>query len=57
MAMLALGLANAAAFHALRRRQAAGDAGRTVPGQRALGATSLAVWLAVIVLGRLIGYF
>jgi len=57
MAMLALGIANAAAFHALRRRRTPGDAGGDIPGQRVIGAASLAVWLAVIVLGRLIGYF
>jgi hypothetical protein len=57
MAMLALGVANALAFHALRRRHAPDDPGRDIPWQWLIGATSLAVWLAVIVLGRLIGYF
>jgi len=55
MAMLALGVFNALAFHVLRRRHTPGDG--DVPWQRAIGATSIAAWLAVIVLGRLIGYF
>lgn len=55
MAMLVLGVANALVFHTLRRRHAPDD--REVPWQRAIGATSVAVWLAAIVLGRLIGYF
>jgi uncharacterized membrane protein len=57
MAMLALGVANALAFHALRRRHAPDDPDRDIPLQRSVGVASLAVWLAVIVLGRLIGYF
>jgi hypothetical protein len=57
MAMLALGIANALTFHALRRRHVPEDPGHDIPLQRSVGATSLAVWLAVIVLGRLIGYF
>ncbi|MBE0531141.1 MAG: hypothetical protein IH626_09950 [Rhodospirillales bacterium] len=57
MAMLALGIANALTFHALRRRHVPDDPGRDFSWQRLIGATSLAVWLAVIVLGRLIGYF
>jgi len=54
MGMLALGLANAMAFRAVHPAQATGDPGR---GQRAIGAASLVIWLSVIVLGRLIGYF
>ena len=57
MAMLAVGLANAAALHALRRRHDPEIAGRPVPGRRLFAAASLAAWLSVIVLGRLIGYF
>jgi hypothetical protein len=52
--VLTLGLANVLAFHALRRSR--GEVG-SVALQRLHGATSLTVWLTVIVLGRLIGYF
>lgn len=55
MGMLVLGVANALVFHTLYRRHSPDD--RDVPWQRAIGATSLAVWFSVIVLGRLIGYF
>lgn len=58
MALLALGLANVAVYHALRARAGPEAA---APGsivlRRLLGATSLTVWLAVLVLGRLVGYF
>lgn len=54
MAVLAVGVANALLFHALRRRAGGAEA---VPAGRLLGALSLAVWLAVIGLGRLVGYF
>ena len=57
MAMVALGIANALTFHALRRRHVPDDPGRDIPLQRSVGTTSLAIWLAVILLGRLIGYF
>jgi hypothetical protein len=61
MLMLALGLANVAAFHALRRpREGRGSDPAplsSVALQRLHGATSLTLWLCVIVLGRLIGYF
>lgn len=54
MAMLALGLVNVSLFHVL---------GRVAPGplsvaaRRLSGALSLALWPAVLVLGRLVGYF
>jgi len=54
MAVLAVGVANALLFHILRRRAGGAEA---VPGGRLLGALSLAAWLAVIGLGRLVGYF
>jgi hypothetical protein len=54
MALLALGLANILAYHALRRK---GPAAKSLLLQRLFGATSLTVWLGVILLGRLIGYF
>lgn len=60
MLVLALGLANLVAYHARRRRGrpgANGPAPGSVPLQRLLGATSLTVWVSVIVLGRLVGYF
>jgi hypothetical protein len=59
--MLALGIANALAYHFLRRRQGRtgpGGAGlESIPLQRLMGAMSIATWLSVIVLGRLVGYF
>lgn len=59
MLVLALGVTNAVAFHALGRRHdgAGAHAGAPVPLQRLQGATSLTVWMSVIVLGRLVGYF
>jgi hypothetical protein len=60
MVMLALALGNVAAFHALRRRKGRGSDPAPLPSvalQRLQGATSLTLWLCVIVLGRLIGYF
>jgi hypothetical protein len=60
MLMVALALANVLASALLwrRRNSRSGDpAPRPVLAQRILGAASLAAWLAVIVLGRLVGYF
>jgi hypothetical protein len=61
MAMLAVGLGNIAAYRILARRRGWSAAGAAaiavVPLQRLLGALSLAIWLAVLVLGRLVGYF
>lgn len=54
MLLVALGIANIAAYYALRRRD--GETG-AAPLHRLLGAASLALWLSVIVLGRLVGYF
>jgi hypothetical protein len=56
MSVLAVGLANIVAFHVLRRK-GTGSVPQPVPLQRVFGATSLTVWLCVIVLGRLVGYF
>ncbi len=56
MVVLALGVANALAFHWPGRRDGA-DPAAPVPLQRLQGATSLTVWMSVIVLGRLVGYF
>lgn len=61
MLMLALGIANAMTYQLLRRRQRSDGSGRAgsgvVPFQRLIGAASIATWLSVIVLGRLVGYF
>ena len=61
MVMLAIGLANLLAYRLLSRRlgwQATGGAAAgSVPLQRLLGAISLGVWLTVLILGRLVGYF
>lgn len=61
MLVLALGVANAFTFHFLRRPRARRASGPeplpSVALQRLHGATSLTIWLSVIVLGRLIGYF
>jgi hypothetical protein len=61
MLMLCLGLGNVLAFHILSRRRGWRDPGRTsatsAPLQRFLGAASFTVWLSVLVLGRLVGYF
>ncbi len=54
MALLVLGLANLAAFDGFERAR-----GGLVPSAlaRLSGAASLTIWLAVILLGRLVGYF
>ncbi|MFM9843158.1 MAG: hypothetical protein ACKVOI_09355 [Dongiaceae bacterium] len=60
MAMLVLGLLNIAAYRLAARRAgwSAADAGAPpAPLQRLLGAVSFGVWLSVLVLGRLVGYF
>jgi hypothetical protein len=61
MLMLALGIANALAYRLLRRRRGRAGSGRveleSIPLQRLMGALSIATWLSVIVLGRLVGYF
>ena len=61
MLVLAIGVANALTFHFLRRPRARrGSDPEPLPSvalQRLHGATSLTIWLSVIVLGRLIGYF
>jgi hypothetical protein len=60
MLFIAVGLANVLTYYALRRARgrSSGHAElKSVPLQRLLGVTSLTVWLCVIVLGRLIGYF
>ena len=61
MVMLAIGLANLLAYRLLARRLAWSDGGgaglATAMLQRSCGAVSLAVWLSVLVLGRLVGYF
>lgn len=53
MLLVAAGLANIAAYYALRRRS------EPIPArlQRLFGALSVAIWLGAIVLGRLVGYF
>jgi hypothetical protein len=61
MIMLVIGLTNVLAYHFISRRLGWTSAGavlvRPVPLQRLLGAVSLSVWLSVLVLGRLVGYF
>ncbi len=61
MLMLAVGLANLLAYRLLSRRLGWGAtsaaATAAVPFQRLLGAISLGVWLTVLILGRLVGYF
>jgi hypothetical protein len=61
MVMLAIGLTNVLAYHFISRRLGWMSAGavlvQPVPLQRLLGAVSLSVWLSVLVLGRLVGYF
>jgi hypothetical protein len=61
MLVLAVGVANALTFHVLRRPRARHrpdpEPLPSVALQRLHGATSLTLWLSVIVLGRLIGYF
>ena len=53
MLLVAAGLANILAYYALRRRAEP----LPIALQRLFGAASLAIWLGVIVLGRLVGYF
>lgn len=60
MLMLCAGLANALAYHAFARRRrwrGSGSPSAVAPLQRVLGAASFTVWLSVLVLGRLVGYF
>jgi len=61
MFMLAFGLANLLAYRFLSRRLVRPDGGSASPGTAVLlrlcGAVSLAAWLSVLVLGRLVGYF
>lgn len=58
MLMLCLGLGNVLAYHILSRRRGSREPSPTsVPLQRLLGATSFTIWLSVLVLGRLVGYF
>lgn len=52
MVLLGLGVVNAVSFHAVRRRTAMSRRLR-----RAFGLTSLILWVSVLVLGRLVGYF
>ncbi len=52
MALVALGIANALGYRLLRRRHP-----ESPTLLRAAGTISLATWLAVLTLGRLIGYF
>jgi hypothetical protein len=57
MLMLSVGILNALAYHALSRKRRASAPSASAPRQRLQGAISFAVWLSVIVLGRLVGYF
>jgi hypothetical protein len=61
MLMLAIGLANVLAYHVVARRRGWLSHSQAVaapaPLQRLLGAVSFGVWLSVLVLGRLVGYF
>lgn len=59
LAVIALAIANALAFHALRRVSGKPVAEASGPAtlQRATAGISLAAWVAALVLGRLIGYF
>jgi len=57
MLMLSVGIANALAYHALSQRRRRAGAPPPAAVQRLQGAVSLMVWLSVIVLGRLVGYF
>jgi hypothetical protein len=58
MAVLALAVANALAYFALARRHAwSAAATPTPPLRRSLAVASLALWLGVLVLGRLVAYF
>lgn len=53
MLLILAAIANIGAYYALRRRAEPMPA----PLQRLFGAVSVSTWLAVIVLGRLVGYF
>lgn len=61
MLMLVIGLANILAYHGFARRRGWSSHSQAVaapaPLQRLLGAVSFSVWLSVLVLGRLVGYF
>jgi hypothetical protein len=61
MLMLCLGLGNVLAYRVVARRRAWHDVDRgpaiSIPLQRLLGTTSFTIWLSVLVLGRLVGYF
>lgn len=59
MLVLVLGVANALTYRLLRREGQGPGSERALsaPLQRLYGAASLTVWLCVIVLGRLVGYF
>jgi hypothetical protein len=61
MIMLVIGLTNVLAYHIISRRRGWTSAGavliQPVPLQRLFGAVSFSVWLTVLVLGRLVGYF
>jgi hypothetical protein len=57
MAMLALAVSSAGAALLLGPRMAPTRQGSTDPRLRLLAGLSILVWLAVITLGRLIGYF
>jgi len=61
MVMLVIGLTNVLAYHLMSRRRGWATAGaalaRPAPLQRLLGAVSFTIWLSVLVLGRLVGYF
>lgn len=57
MLVLAVALVNALAFAVLHRRRKDRADHAPILSQRVIGTASLAAWLAVIVLGRLIGYF
>jgi len=61
MLMLAIGLANILAYHVVARRRGWSSHSQAVaapaPLQRLFGAVSFGVWLSVLVLGRLVGYF
>lgn len=58
IALVAAGLANALLLHASRawREHVGRDGGATGPRLRVAAALSLAIWLAVLLLGRLIGF-